>query len=881
MFQCLSPVRHAKSRHSPRFDSLEGRIALTGDGNSGATQPLTPPDGATMDVGSVTQEAPLSLRLINPAPDSVLTISPLSLDLVFNRPIFPDTVDSDVVVLQTDSAGNPTGYTAPNELTVNSEATRLTVALLENLKPGHYQIWVVGTSSIMDIDGNYLTDGVNNLMVDQFDVAVPRVTLGDAVDLGTAGPSVQDVTGSLDFESNPYAVSLYQIRLDPGHFWRLGLEVSAQRDGGTLDTALALFDDQGRALATDEVGRQDAPYDPYLFAGLKPGTYYVGVSGTNNLPGPKGGYDPATGSAGSVPQTQDGGPFTLHVVADPEDTPPQLVSFAVDHGDALTPDPTGVTLGFSRAISLTSEFGDLAPILSKSIEVVDQDGSGWPVEVSEYHESDAKISFLFDQFLPPGHYIVLLPKQGGLVDLAGLSPIADGQPPHVLGQFDMAVGGGSRDPLNLGVLLPRAASDGVNIDVTLSEGQAARYRVVVSVPGLYKFEAQSSADPPSIQMIGPGLDRTLSLDGTNDTLLSPGVYFIVFKVPTTGSLSVHSFLHIAADEIEIVLANGVGQGPALSLRLISVAALSPAPPPPSPTPVDPQVSPAPQPAPLPPVSATFFPAPLSRTDGGVLREESTGSTRLASGPSIGGMPSTAPAGAVSFLGPASDLVGRPVIEEVESGSLAMGFSPRGDSQAFGGVAHGQSLTLLLSQPTRSTSLSSDPIVGEMPTSHRTEAGMIGLDTGRAIEALVGLQQWAIGWGESVVEWAEAWTNGRPSFGYPVARIAQLNHGLGTDQPNISSGALAATRHGESADSSIGRPWFFSPPVVALSVAGIAQGCWHYAHSRKSRSGAGMGEPSKHPAPVLLSNNGPRLTPLHLRYRVTPMSQRLSRKSHAS
>ena len=78
---------------------------------------------------------------------------------------------------------------------------------------------------------------------------------------------------------------------------------------------------------------------------------------------------------------------------------------------------------------------------------------------------------------------------------------------------------------------------------------------------------------------------------------------------------------------------------------------------------------------------------------------------------------------------------------------------------------GQSPTLLLSQPTRSTSLSSDPIVGEMPTSHRTEAGMIGLDTGRAIEALVGLQQWAIGWGESVVEWAEAWTNGRPSFGY--------------------------------------------------------------------------------------------------------------------
>ena len=67
------------------------------------------------------------------------------------------------------------------------------------------------------------------------------------------------------------AVSLYRIQLDPGHFWRLGLEVTAQRDGGSLDTALALFDDQGRLIASDDVGRADAPKDPYLFAGLPTG----------------------------------------------------------------------------------------------------------------------------------------------------------------------------------------------------------------------------------------------------------------------------------------------------------------------------------------------------------------------------------------------------------------------------------------------------------------------------------------------------------------------------------------------------------------------------------------------------------------------------------
>ena len=98
-----------------------------------------------------------------------------------------------------------------------------------------------------------------------------------------------EVPGTLDFQAASRGVSLYRIHLDPGHFWRLGLEVTAERDGGTLDTALALFDDRGRPIGTDEVGRKDAPKDPYLFAGLKPGTYYVGVSGVNNLPGPERG----------------------------------------------------------------------------------------------------------------------------------------------------------------------------------------------------------------------------------------------------------------------------------------------------------------------------------------------------------------------------------------------------------------------------------------------------------------------------------------------------------------------------------------------------------------------------------------------------------------
>ena len=209
------------------------------------------------------EQATLPVVLIDPAPGAVLTASPLSLLLAFDRPILPDTVNQDVVVVQIGADGNQTGwYTAPYDLTVDPSATRLTVALPETLGPGHYQVWLLGTSGIMDLDGNYLTDGSTNLVVGEFDVAVAGVTLGDTVDLGEPGSTSLDIHGALDFQAGSPGVSLYRIHLDPGHFWRLGLEVTAERDGGTLDTVLALFDDQGRPIATDESGARTSPMIP-------------------------------------------------------------------------------------------------------------------------------------------------------------------------------------------------------------------------------------------------------------------------------------------------------------------------------------------------------------------------------------------------------------------------------------------------------------------------------------------------------------------------------------------------------------------------------------------------------------------------------------------
>ena len=83
---------------------------------------------------------------------------------------------------------------------------------------------VIWTSGIMDMDGNPLIPDDDDLVLGQFEVAVAGVTLSDAVDLATPGPTPMEVSGYLDFQTNPYAVSLYRIQLDPGHFshwaWR-------------------------------------------------------------------------------------------------------------------------------------------------------------------------------------------------------------------------------------------------------------------------------------------------------------------------------------------------------------------------------------------------------------------------------------------------------------------------------------------------------------------------------------------------------------------------------------------------------------------------------------------------------------------------------------
>ena len=121
---------------------------------------------------------------------------------------------------------------------LDSTGTTLSVPLGRALNSGLYQVLVDPDSDLADLEGNRLVTDGQPLAVGEFAVAATRgVTRDDADDLGTVtGGIVVAVTGNLDLLADPYAVALYKITLPPGVFWRLGLEVTAERDGGTLDS---------------------------------------------------------------------------------------------------------------------------------------------------------------------------------------------------------------------------------------------------------------------------------------------------------------------------------------------------------------------------------------------------------------------------------------------------------------------------------------------------------------------------------------------------------------------------------------------------------------------------------------------------------------------
>ena len=117
---------------------------------------------------------------------------------------------------------------------------------------------------------------------------------------------------------------------------------------------------------------------------MNPGVYYIGVSGAGNLGGQSGGYDPVTGTLGTAGEPQAGGNYDLRIVADPADTPTQVIGFSLQRADTLDSRPTGLTLTFSGSIDPNS-------LMSKSpVSRLRRVRQTWPLTLSSYDGSQAR-----------------------------------------------------------------------------------------------------------------------------------------------------------------------------------------------------------------------------------------------------------------------------------------------------------------------------------------------------------------------------------------------------------------------------------------------------------------------------------------------------------
>jgi len=637
MSRTLFKLGERRGRSRLRCERLEARLLCAGvTGGSPNGPDFT---GGQTPADTSTPFSPfLTVLATDPAPNAHVR-SPTVIALAFDRAVDPSTLGLDLVLDRVADDGTLTPLLDTGQV-VFSEAldpsgTKLLVTMSPSLAPGHYRFFISGLSGLMGLDGSMLNSNGSDQSLGDFWVVAPQgVTIGDSLNLGTLGSNEITKTGALNLQTNQADVKLYKFTLPDTHFWRVGLEVTAERDGSSLDSALALFDSKGKPLATDEIGRRDFPADPYLYAGLEGGTYYIGVSGRGNLPGKPGGYDLKTGSAGSVPQNQSGGSFTLHAVADPADRAISLQSLALDRSDQLDASPTGLTLSFSGALDVSNANGSIGIDFNQGIEVVDQSGRTWPVEANSYSESDVRVSFLFSNRLPPGLYTVRIPQHGGLIDLAGLHPVAPGQASGTLGTFTVDPNAERTDPYDLGALLPNAAVAGITRYALLDPGESVTYRVVITVPGVYTLSGSASGGALAIAITGAQKSVTLGqgdLTEINPKLipLSAGVSFI--ELTASGAQPVLAIwsLRIPSSSQDSLLENGVGQGRALNLRLIAPTVLIP----------DPQTS---------PIESTLVPVAPTRREPNAPATTGTASVVASS--------SAGPSGFIDTLG---DLVGRP------------------------------------------------------------------------------------------------------------------------------------------------------------------------------------------------------------------------------
>jgi len=469
------------------------------------------------------------------------------------------------------------------------------------LQPGHYQVALEGASTfdmLFDaIEPGPAWDALYNnfqpVAIGQFAVYGPGARFQNASSLPTPGSAVTTVTGYLNPDDYRSAVDLYQFTLGPtpGNLWQVGLAVQANSIGSALQADVTLFRSDGTVVASglSGTGLPGDPGDPYLFAGLQPGTYCIGVSGAGYLPYGSSGYDPKLGIPGILGLNQPGGPFPFHlsVVAAPHSQPTTLTSSSPNWLDPFSPSPTSLTLDFSGPINLSNLF--VVDQAEGSLELVDAANVVWPITAESYNIGQHELTMIIDEPLPGGTYSLISPTGDPLTDLAGQPVIAPGEPAGVLATFNVAAPSGLSIPGNLGVLWPEQigiapASIGGTFSgsVSLEHGQSVTYRFVASVTGLYKLQTVMGGGSIMVQQFGSAGMNTLDGGSTNriNNYLMPlvdGVYQIRFFNVGAEPAQFHWLLKIASVDWEKIIGNGVGQSGALALGLLAAPVADPSP----------------------------------------------------------------------------------------------------------------------------------------------------------------------------------------------------------------------------------------------------------------------------------------------------------------
>ncbi len=569
--------RRLKGRIRPQFDRLEPRLALSG------TNSILPSDSG-LDGSSTTQSSnspinsTLSIVSTDPTSSSNLASSPTTLTVTFDRPVDDFSIgnaDFELLHVESDGTTQPLSLGEaqlienldPNDPTGSQISLDLTKPLLD----GHYQLLVLGSNQLAGLDGTSLASDGTDTVISDFTIGSKSNGLDSAVDLGT--PTSTDTVHSdvLDLSSNPTAVNYYKVTLASGHQWRLGLEVLLTGKGGSISTTLSLFDSQGKLVTTSSVGTESDPGDPYLFAGLGPGVYYVGLSARGNVPDSSGVYNQSGQSVAGSASSQTGGPYQLHVVADPADQPTRVLGLQLNHDDPLSKDPTGLTVQFNGSIQLATLKSATVP----AVDLIDQNGRVWSMTPTQYTASAGQLSFLFDQTLPAGVYSFELTGSGGLVDLAGRAPVAPGLPQGVLGTFRVQP---TVVPKNdLGALLPTIAETGLKANLALGSQSTLVKHFTIVAPGVYSLTGLHAVTGVGFTLTDANSKIVASSSNTTpndsfDVFLAGGAYTLTL----TNSNHSPAVLPIIIEERGILfsqlLDGGVAQGPAFSLRLVTPVA---------------------------------------------------------------------------------------------------------------------------------------------------------------------------------------------------------------------------------------------------------------------------------------------------------------------